>query len=106
MKMDECPKFNKCSAPVCPLYKSIYEQEHLENERACCYLLEAQKIDSEGNFNQSGLGELYKLMVRATHEVFAQPENHKYLQKKLLKAATSSSRMARGISLIKNWKSQ
>ena len=104
MKMDECPKFNKCSAPVCPLYKSIYEQEHLENERACYYLLEAQKIDSEVNFDQSGLGELYEAMVRATHEVFAKPERNKYLQKQLLKAATSGSRMARGINLIKNRK--
>jgi len=105
MKMDECPKFNKCSAPACPLYKSVDKQEHLENERVCYYLLEAQKIDSEANFDQSGLGKLYKLMVRATHEVFAQPENHKYLQKQLLKAAKSGSRMARGLNLIKNRKS-
>jgi hypothetical protein len=106
MKMDECTKFDKCSAPVCPLYKSVNEQEHLENESACHYLLEAQKMHSEAIFDQSGLGDLYRVMVRATHEVFAQPENHKYLQKQLLKAATSGSRMARGLNLTKNRKSK
>jgi len=101
MKMEECPKFNKCSAPVCPLYTSINKQEHLENERTCYYLLEAQKMGSEANFDQSGLGELYGVMVRATRDVFARPENNTYLQKALLKARKTSSRMARGIQLIK-----
>ena len=101
MKMEECPKFDKCSAPICPLYKSVNKQEHLENERTCYYLLEAQKIDSEANFDQSGLGELYGAMVRAAYEVFKQPNINKHLQKQLLRAATSGSRMARGISLIK-----
>jgi predicted aconitase len=106
MKMEECPKFNNCSAPVCPLYTSINEQKYLENERTCYYLIEAQKQGSKTNFDHSGLGELYGVMVRATYEVFKQPDINKHLQKQLLKAAISSSRMARGISLIKKRKSK
>jgi len=106
MRMEECPKFDKCSAPVCPLYKSINKQEHLENERTCYYLLEAQKMDSKANFDQSGLGELYRVMAGATHELFLQSERKKYLQKQLLKAATTGSRMAQGINLIRNGKSK
>ena len=104
--MEECPKFDNCSAPVCPLYTSLNEQKYLENERTCYYLIEAQKQGSKTNFDHSGLGELYGVMVRTTNQVFVQPETHKYLQKQLLKAATSGSRMARGISLIKKRKSK
>ena len=106
MKMRECPKFEGCSAPVCPLHKPISEQEHLENERICYYLIEIQKHGSKANFDQSGLGQLHEVIARAAQELFSQPESHKYLQKQLLKAATTGSRMARGISLIKNRKSK
>jgi len=99
MKMEDCPKFDKCSAPICPLYELVNKQEHFENERVCYYLIEVQKIKSEANFDQSGLGELHEVMVRATREVFAQPEKNKYLQKALLKASKNSSRMARGMQL-------
>ncbi len=34
----ECPKFNFCSAPICPLDNQWPERNHLKGERSC-YLL-------------------------------------------------------------------
>lgn len=96
MEMYDCPKFEQCSAAVCPLYKSVAEQSHLPNDRTCFYLTEAQKIDSKAIFMASGLGELHEVMAQATIEAFSNPATSNYLVKNLKKAALTSSSIAKG----------
>lgn len=104
--MYDCPKFESCSAPACPLLAPLSEQKHLNGERTCYYLREAQKIDSEAVFEQSGLGDLYKLMTQATVEAFSNPDTSIYLKISLRKAALTSSLMAKGQNLIKEAKNK
>ncbi len=41
--MRACPKWKKCSAPICPLDEAILNRKHLPGERVCIYLLELVK---------------------------------------------------------------
>lgn len=101
MDMNKCPKFDKCIASACPLWKPPSQQTHLDGERTCYYLREAQKIDSKVVFEQSGLGELHDLMAQATFDAFSNPDTSIYLVKSLRKAALTTSSMAKGQNLIK-----
>ena len=63
MKMDDCPKFESCSAPICPLDPDWRKRRHLKVERVCFYLCEAQKGGSEARFRGKGLEKLYQRIV-------------------------------------------
>ena len=95
MKIDTCPKFEKCSAAICPLDPNWQRAIHLKNERVCFFLCEVQKSDSESIFRDRGLGELYKLIVEATPEI---SWRWGAIQRVLIKARKSSSRMNRKLS--------
>jgi len=64
MNMEACPKYQSCSAPICPLDPNWRKALHLKHERVCFYLCEAQKDGSEAIFRGRGLGYPYQLMVR------------------------------------------
>ena len=36
--MEECPKFDDCGAPICPLDPDVLDREHLKGEAVCYYL--------------------------------------------------------------------
>lgn len=40
----DCPKWHKCSAPVCPLDAEWSLRKHIKGERVCFYLAEMAKI--------------------------------------------------------------
>ena len=92
MKIDICPKFEKCSSPICALNQNWQRAIHLKNERVCFFLCEAQKSDSESIFRDRGLGELYKLIVEATPAISTRWAT---IKKALARAAMTNSRMLR-----------
>ena len=92
MKIDSCPKFEKCSAPICPLDQNWQRASHLQHERVCFYLCESQKRGSEALFGSRGLGELYKLIVEATPAISTRWAT---IKKALTRAGKSGSRMLR-----------
>jgi hypothetical protein len=94
-----CNKFEGCSAPVCPLWKPISQQKMRRDERACFYLLEYQKVDSEATFRGAGLGYYFKVMAETTDEIYARPDLHTNLIKALKKAANTSSKIQAGRTL-------
>jgi hypothetical protein len=104
MDMNDCPRFDICIASACPIWKPVYLQKHLNGERTCYYLLQAQKIDSEAVFKQSGLDNLFEVMAQATLDAFANPDTSIYLKKSLLKASSTSSAMAKGQNLIRRYR--
>lgn len=69
MNMEACPKYQACFAPVCPLDANWRKARHLNGERVCYYLLEAQKSDANANFEGRGWVELYQAMVGATPDI-------------------------------------
>jgi len=53
MKMIEpkqCPKYSKCSAPLCPLDPDWEKRVMHKDERSCFYLNEASKPDAAQRF--------------------------------------------------------
>jgi len=90
MKMEDCPKFQACSVPICPLDPNWRKRRHLKGERVCFYLCEAQKFDAEAIFRGRGLGELYRLMVEATLAISTRWGT---IKNALAKAKETSSRM-------------
>ena len=92
MNMEDCPKYERCSAPICPLDPNWRKRRHLKGERVCFYLCEAQKGGSEAIFGGRGLEELYRLMVEATPDIFIR---WRPIKSALAKAAKSGSRMNR-----------
>jgi hypothetical protein len=48
MSPNTCPKFDNCSAPICPLDSDWHTRRMLRDERVCYYLLKA-KDDSTLN---------------------------------------------------------
>ena len=92
MKIDTCPKFEKCSAPICPLDQNWQRASHLQHERVCFYLCESQKRGSEALFGSRGLGEVYQLIVEATPEISLRWAS---IQRTLIRASKTGSRMNR-----------
>lgn len=43
----DCPKWHKCSAPICPLDAEWSLRKHIKSERVCFYLAEAAKVPLE-----------------------------------------------------------
>jgi len=55
-----CPKFSKCSAPICPI-DALWALRTMRNsESVCFYLLEHAKTDSRAEFEGRGLGDLHR----------------------------------------------
>ena len=90
MDMETCPKYQGCSAPICPLDPNWHNTRHLKGERICFYLAEAQKHGSEAIFRGRGLEELYQLIVEATPDISLR---WRAIEKGLAKAAKTGSRM-------------
>lgn len=54
-----CPKFSKCSSPICPL-DALWKLRTMRNsESVCFYLLEHAKTDSKARFEERGLGDIH-----------------------------------------------
>jgi len=47
MQMHECPKFESCSAPICPLDAQWRMRAHNPGDRICFYLREAVKPSAD-----------------------------------------------------------
>ena len=43
IKMEQCPKFHHCSAPLCPLDPDWNKRKMLQGDNLCHYLCEASK---------------------------------------------------------------
>lgn len=54
-----CPKFSKCSAPICPIDAFWELRTMRSSESVCFYLLEHAKADSKARFEGRGLGDLH-----------------------------------------------
>lgn len=89
---NDCPKYQRCNANICPLDTAWPKRKHLAGESVCFYLLEAQKINAEAIFSTTQRGYLYLAMVEATQAV-----KYRYvdIKMRLDRASKSASRMTK-----------
>ena len=98
MKMNACPKYQHCNAPVCPLDDKWRKRVYFSEDPTCYYLLESVKEGSHRHFHGAQLEVLYESIVRVRGDI---AEHFKRIGKKMESAKKTSSRMTRKITTIK-----
>jgi len=93
--MSRCPRFNRCSAPLCPLDPNREDRSHLRGEPVCGYLREIVKPDGASLVQQS-VPELFELIAAAATELTV-PGSPIYWA--LRAAARQNSQLASGRAL-------
>lgn len=89
-----CDRFNTCSANICPLDPDWQQRKHLNSERVCLYLLEAQKINAKAVFESGGREYLYLLIEEVAPAIISRHYPIKYA---LQQAKKTGSRLGRKI---------
>ena len=86
MEMAQCPRFDRCSAPICPLDKDWRDRTHLKGEPVCAYLRRYAKDPLWGQKQGTVPTELWLKVVAVYPQVIA-----RYVPiKKALKRASGS----------------
>ena len=71
MKQNDCPRYQRCSAAVCPLWRPVLEQRMIKSERVCGVLLEYQKINSRAILATHYGAEMMRVIAKATEDIKA-----------------------------------
>jgi predicted peptidase len=69
MNQINCPRHQRCSAPVCPLWGSVLEQKMVKGERVCGVLLEYQKIQSRALLTTHYGVQMMQVMEQSTNQI-------------------------------------
>ena len=90
-KMGQCPKFNHCESPVCPLDKNWRNCRTRKDEPVCFYLREATKDDAKERFNGRKDERIFRIAL-AMMPIMKRYDNE--LRRRLEKASLSGSRIS------------
>jgi hypothetical protein len=60
--MVNCPRWDKCSAAICPLEADWETRKHLDGDRVCFWMTETVKPDAKANFDLAAQGEMIILI--------------------------------------------
>jgi hypothetical protein len=88
----QCPRYQQCSAAVCPLQGPVAKQKMLNGERVCGVLLEYQKIDSRLFLTTHYGTEMMRVMEQATEQI--KTHGTYLLRSALNRAARTGTRLA------------
>lgn len=87
-RMERCPRFDGCSAPVCPLMGLT--GTHLRGDEVCFYLREASKPGGEARLRCYLPEDLKETIVEATSTAIAL---HGDIARALRRASTQGSKL-------------
>jgi hypothetical protein len=73
-----CPRFDSCSAPVCPLDKNWEITRHLKGEPVCRWLRESMKNQESGCFSIPLTEVMAKAVLVARDELLSRKGDLKY----------------------------
>lgn len=65
MKPRDCPKFDACNAPICPMDEQHLQSCHRDKERTCFYLLEFAKPAALPILGASLPGDMMEAIAQA-----------------------------------------
>jgi len=86
-----CPRWERCSVPLCPLDPDVFKRPMRDDEPVCYYLTEAVKIDAEAIFRRRGRAELFTAVSKLIPSLSARWGR---IRRALERARTKGSRMA------------
>ncbi len=95
--MRDCPRFDRCSATVCPLDPQWRERIHRKADRTCAWLLEAAKPAGAATIRGALPMGLAAQVLRTLPEIVSR---HGSIRRRLETAATSGSKYRAGAALI------
>ena len=87
MHMYECPKFEACKAPICPLDEDWEQRSHLDGEKVCHYLTMLQKTTVKPVFWGSQRLELHKVIAEQHPKIIAA---HPHIKQQLKRSYANS----------------
>jgi hypothetical protein len=90
--IESCPKFNKCSANICPLDPDMLDRVHLPGERVCIYLTEYAKPHARTNLRGSLPDKQFEIITEAYPKII---DRYSSIKKRLSDASKKGSRMVR-----------
>lgn len=89
-RMARCPKWEQCSAPICPV-DSNWQSRTMQNDEAVCYYLsEHTKEGAEARFQGAGLAHLYREIAEVLPAIVAK---HSRIRRALERSAQTGARM-------------
>ena len=97
MKQTQCPRYQRCSAAVCPLWRPVLEQRMLNGERVCGVLLEYQKPQSRAILTTHYGTHMMQVMAQATAQIKVHGEY--LLRSALTRAERTGTRLALAFDL-------
>jgi len=71
MNQINCPRYQRCSAAICPMWRPVLEQKMVKGERVCGILLEYSKTDSQPILATHYGAEMMQVMAKATEDIKA-----------------------------------
>ena len=96
MSPSNCPRYQRCSAAVCPLWRPVLEQKMVKGERVCGVLLEYQKINSRAFLTTHYGTQMVQVMAKATDHI--KDHGGYLLRSALIRAAKTGSRLTLALS--------
>lgn len=96
---ERCPRFEKCSANVCPVDPDWRLRTHLDGERVCLYLTEQSKPGGRAILAPVLSSDLLEEVARAVPEIIAR---YGPIRRAADRAARTPSRVARAEGL-RSW---
>jgi hypothetical protein len=91
MNQINCPRYPRCSAAICPLWRPVLEQKMVKGERVCGVLLEYQKTDSRALLTTHYGTLMMQVMAQATDQIKA--HGGYLLRAALTRAASTGTRL-------------
>ena len=94
MDMYDCPKFDSCSAPICPLDDNWELCPHLKGERVCYYLTEYSKEAARPVLREGLAVEHYQAIEQGYPKIIAA---HPRIKRQLERSSKNPSRYGKSI---------
>lgn len=91
MSKINCPRYQQCSAAICPMWRPVLEQKMVKGERVCGVLLEYQKPQSKALLATHYGIKMMQVMAEATHQINA--HGGYLLRSALARAADTGTRL-------------
>lgn len=85
-----CPRFSKCSAPICPIDSEWAKRTHLRGEPVCLYLREFVKVGGEARLGCHVSAELLQAVRNTINPI---QERYGHIRRALERAKLDGSRM-------------
>jgi hypothetical protein len=96
---EQCPKYDTCNAPICPLYQHWRKSQHLRGEPSCLYMREMSRDGGHDIVHTAISPELVRAVSEAFEEVVygirPLPADHGFgeLRRVILRASLKGSKI-------------